>query len=187
MRVPSWPDRAAAERLLAGDHADTPVGRVLAHAGRPAGPHELAGEDAAVAAFRAAAAAPAARRRRLVSRVLALKLTAAAVLLTGSGLAVAGVTGNLPLPARDDLRPAPTAPRDRQPPAPSAEVRDPARVPPPVPATSTSPPTTTKPDKSKGPKGPKEHPHTPNPHGNGAHPTPGWQKHASEKPPASHP
>ena len=96
-----WPDRAAAERLLDGEDADTSLGRVLAHARGPAGPHELLGEHAAAAMFRAGGGAPVPlRSRRTLSRVLTVKVAVVGALLAGSGLAVASVTGTLPMPVR---------------------------------------------------------------------------------------
>ncbi len=166
-----WPDRAAAERLLDGEDADTPLGRLLAHARGPAGPHELLGEQAAAAMFRGDGGAhPPARTRRTLSRVLAVKVAVAGVLLTGSGLAVASATGTLPVPARDTPRPAPAVPP--RPPAPTADVRDQQHPP----VGTPGPPPTAVPSGVEPPrqtKGPNEHARSPHPRGNSAHPTPG--------------
>jgi hypothetical protein len=97
-------DRATAERLLRGESASAPhVAEVLAAASAPAGPDELAGEAAAVAAFREArveAAAAAQRRlgRRGLLRPRTAALVAAAVVAGALGLAVGNgaVSGRLP-------------------------------------------------------------------------------------------
>ncbi|KWV31446.1 hypothetical protein [Micromonospora rifamycinica] len=94
-------DRAEAERLLDAPgpgvppSADDPLARLLAAAAAPARPGELAGEQAAVAAFRAAqgAVAPASgvrRRRRLTTGVLAWIAGLAAT--ATAGVAFAAVT-----------------------------------------------------------------------------------------------
>jgi hypothetical protein len=101
--------RASVEHLLDG-HRGMPASRalyVLVAAGRaPAHRGELAGEESAVAAFRAAApagvaasagaAAPAVPLRRSLTRLLTMKLVAAAAVVAGGGLAVAAATGALP-------------------------------------------------------------------------------------------
>jgi hypothetical protein len=76
----------------------------LASAAAPAADEELAGEEAAVAAFRRARLGPAPRRRPLLARVLTVK---AAVALALSATAVGGValaagTGTLPGPLGGD-------------------------------------------------------------------------------------
>ncbi|MDG4824831.1 hypothetical protein O7635_23530 [Asanoa sp. WMMD1127] len=164
-----WPDRATAERLLDGEHTDTPLGRVLTHARGPAAPHELLGEVDAAAVFRAGRDAPApARGRRAVSRVLAVKVAVAGVLLTGSGLAVAGVTGTLPgPPPRDPPRPAPAERPVR--PERSSEVRDERSRPAVAPRTPGPPPTASPTGHGKGPN---EHTRSPHSHGNTAPQTP---------------
>jgi hypothetical protein len=168
-----WPDRVAADRLLDGGHADTPLGRVLAHARGPVAPHELCREGEVAAAFRSGERplAPA-RARRAVSRVLTLKVAVVGVLLTGSGLAVAGVTGTLPgPPLRDQQRPAPVeVPTD---PAPTKRVVDKRDQPAGTPDAAGTPaprPSATPTAKAKGPN---EHARSPHPRGNSAHPTPG--------------
>ncbi|GAA4068201.1 hypothetical protein [Actinomadura miaoliensis] len=132
-------DRAAAEHLLDGaadgPHAD-PLARLLASAAAPAQDSELAGEEAAVAAFRAASSASAAAphgaaaphratashragrgRPRLAGAFTAKIAAAVLVTVVGGGVAVAAGTGTLPLgPAGKDTsssrRPlsSPTAP-----------------------------------------------------------------------------
>ncbi|PRX04952.1 UNVERIFIED_ORG: hypothetical protein CLV66_106221 [Actinomadura viridilutea] len=102
-------DRAAAERLLDGAAdgrraVDDPLARLLAGAAAPARESELAGEEAAVAAFRAASAARKAaprgtgRRRLALSRVFTAKVAALALAgVVGGGVAVAAGTGSLPV------------------------------------------------------------------------------------------
>ncbi|MFD6564033.1 hypothetical protein [Micromonospora profundi] len=102
-------DRAETERLLdaahaeanAGDASTDPVARLLAAAAAPARPGELAGTEAAVAAFRAARAAegvtaapPVARRphgRRLTTGALAWIGAVAATATAGAAFAAAGL------------------------------------------------------------------------------------------------
>jgi hypothetical protein len=69
--------------------------RLLAAAAAAARPEELAGEEAAVAAFRAAAR-PHPRGRSLVARLLTVKVAAVAASVVVAGVAVASVTGHLP-------------------------------------------------------------------------------------------
>ncbi|MEV0719674.1 hypothetical protein [Asanoa sp. NPDC050611] len=160
-----WPDRAAAEHLLDGGEAGTPLGRVLIAARGPAGPHELAGEPEAAAAFRTAdrSAARPVRARRTLSRLLAFKVAIAGTLLTGSGLAVASATGTLPVPARGPApRPAPVAPA--RPAVPAVDGREGAtRTPEPQQPVGAT----------KKPKGPDEHARSPHPRRNSANPNPG--------------
>lgn len=99
-------DRAYAERLLAGDPgAGGELVDVLAAASAPAGPHELRGEDAATAMFRAARTGQAshvpARRRPATTRSRRVATRFAVVVLVLGGLgaggaAVAASTGVLP-------------------------------------------------------------------------------------------
>ncbi|SNT64656.1 hypothetical protein SAMN05421812_117169 [Asanoa hainanensis] len=166
----TWPDRRAAERLIDGADADTPLGRLLAHARGPAAPHELLGEQQAAAMFRAGGGAPGSvRKRRTLSRVLAVKVAVVGALLTGSGLAVASATGTLPLPVRDTPRPAPAVP-PRPVDAPTGARQQPSPGPP------TAPPAIGK------SKGPNEHARSPHPRGNTAHPTPGRKNGKSPNP-----
>lgn len=92
-------DRRAAERILHGAGGHAPLDALLAAAAAPARPDELAGEDAAVAAFRAAAR-PAAGTSRAAAlrRMLTIKVVAivgASLVLTG-GAAYATMTGRIP-------------------------------------------------------------------------------------------
>lgn len=107
---PSRIDRDTAERLLAGVPAirgpgGAPLANLLAAAAAPGRPDELAGEQAALAVFRAAQLthAPDPRRRSVLKTALAKMLTvkvaaAAAVVAVGGGVAVAAETGALPNP-----------------------------------------------------------------------------------------
>lgn len=105
-------DPRAAERLLdgAGGHAE--LGELLAAASAPGRPRELAGEDAAVAAF---LAAPRPARR---SRAAALRrfLTAKVIAVVGGSILLSGgaafATGNFP---GQDAAPAPSpTPHERK-------------------------------------------------------------------------
>jgi hypothetical protein len=80
---------------------------LLAAAAAPARDHELAGEQAAVAAFRAARldVAPQPRRSRMLS-LLSVKIAATAAAAAG-GIALAAAAGALPGQQREE--PAPTA------------------------------------------------------------------------------
>lgn len=77
-------DRKSADSLLRGDRTGHALDRVLAAAQAPAAGHELAGEDAVMAAFRAAAHTPVPRRRKpsalqsCLARMLTLKVAAVA-------------------------------------------------------------------------------------------------------------
>lgn len=91
----------AAERLLSGDLTPPPDGTdrlaaLLAAASAPGRPDELAGEAAAMAAFRAH---PPTIRRWSLRRALTVKVAAAvAVMVAAGGVAVASGTGLLPIP-----------------------------------------------------------------------------------------
>jgi hypothetical protein len=91
--------REAAERLLAGGHdpAHPELSRLLAAANAPPAPHELAGLDAALAAFQdtdqAERPTPATRGRRVLQP---LAVAAAVSVLLAGGVAVAAETGYLP-------------------------------------------------------------------------------------------
>lgn len=103
-----WPrlSRSAVDSVLDG-RADASLPpsyrrleRVLASARAGAWPDELVGEAAAASAFRAASLASATPPevpplRRVMSRMVAVKLVAAAAILTGGGLATAAATGAL--------------------------------------------------------------------------------------------
>ncbi|MFI0369423.1 hypothetical protein ACH35V_16195 [Actinomadura sp. 1N219] len=100
-------DRRAAERLLDGAYDHARLHALLAAAAAPGRPEELAGEDAAVAAFRAAPRPEPRSRTAALRRFLTIKALAVAggaLILTG-GAAYATITGQLP--GRD---PAPSSP-----------------------------------------------------------------------------
>lgn len=119
MRKLSGWDPADPESLLDSAAPDTPLGRLLAAARGPAGPHELTGEQEAVAMLRSAiAAAEPVRRRRTSPRALVIWVGATSVLLAGSGLAVAGVTGTFPVPPFEDRPVGPAGPPETSVPAP---------------------------------------------------------------------
>ncbi|MFC4054758.1 hypothetical protein ACFOY4_34155 [Actinomadura syzygii] len=99
-------DRRTAERLLrrAGRPSpgaaplDAPLDALLAAAAAPARPDELAGEDAAVAAFRAAPRPARQSRAAALRRLLTIKVVAivgGSLVLTG-GAAYATITGRIP-------------------------------------------------------------------------------------------
>lgn len=97
----------AAESLLTGAHADSAHPRLAATlraAAGPTRPGELAGRQAAVAAFqRALQHPPASARRRSLIRTATVRLTfkaaaVAAVVLGTGGVALAATTGALPIP-----------------------------------------------------------------------------------------
>jgi hypothetical protein len=130
---------ATAERLLSGDLTSPPDGAerlaaVLAAASAPGRPDELAGEAAAMAAFRAR---PATVRRWSLRHALTVKATAAIVAATvaAGGVALASGTGLLPIPfVPDKPEPVPSvteAPAARTP-APK-RTPSPAQTPPPAP------------------------------------------------------
>ncbi|MFF0374744.1 hypothetical protein [Actinoplanes missouriensis] len=107
-------DRKTAESLLRGGVPGHPVAEVLSAAKAPATERELAGEAAAMAAFRSAVAAPAAARGRPMLRFLSFKVAAAAFATTATvgGVAVAASTGSLPSPifASSSAKPSPSSP-----------------------------------------------------------------------------
>ncbi|MFC4856880.1 hypothetical protein [Actinophytocola glycyrrhizae] len=121
-------DRGTAEQLVAGKGAG-PVASVLRAAAAPAHHDELAGEDAAVAAFRAAATsvAPEPVRRSVFRAAFARVLTVKAALV----LAVAGSTG-IVLAASEGALPVPWSNNPAVPPATTT-------------TTTTTPPTTNAP------------------------------------------
>ncbi|MEW2384246.1 hypothetical protein AB0873_19450 [Micromonospora sp. NPDC047707] len=109
-------DRAALDRLLdaapdavPGAGAE-PLSRLLSAAAAPGRPDELAGEEAALAAFRAARATPTAapepRRRRRPVTAGVLAWAAAAAVTATAGVAFAAVT--IDRPDAPPPRPAPT-------------------------------------------------------------------------------
>ena len=102
-------DRDTAERLLCGDRAaraDLPrLAGLVAALTAPAAGRELAGEDAAVAAFTAARLDPVPSPRRIsmlkttLAKLLTVKVAAACVALGGAGgVALAASSGTLPNP-----------------------------------------------------------------------------------------
>ncbi|HEY3716617.1 MAG TPA: hypothetical protein VGL39_18985 [Jatrophihabitantaceae bacterium] len=99
-------DPITAEHLVrgvrAGAHGPDPLARLLAAAATPARRGELAGEDAAVMAFRDAnlALTPESRRRSMLSSALAklatAKVAVAVIAVSGGGVALAAGSGHLP-------------------------------------------------------------------------------------------
>ncbi len=143
-------ERDAVESLLNGD-ARQPIERdvllrLLAAASAPARPHELAGEEAAVHAFRRRATTPARRpgRRAFLAKLLTVKVTAALAVTALGGATVAAATGALPrIPgtAGFGARPATPAPpptHSRKPTNKGAGAGGPA-VPASSPSTAASP------------------------------------------------
>ncbi len=123
----------AAEQLLNG-HVPAAghyrLASLLKSAAAPASPGELHGEAAAVAAFRAAQRTPAIRTP-LIPRMLVLKVSAIAALVTAAGLAVASGTGILPTP----FSPAPqltssSSPAEIRPTTPNPATVSPSEQPP---------------------------------------------------------
>jgi len=106
-------DRETAEQLLCGVPAGAgPLADLLAAAAAPARAAELAGEQAALVAFRLARLAPATEPRRqsmiqtALAKLLTVKVAAATIGITAlSGVALAAGTGTLPT----DLDKAPKA------------------------------------------------------------------------------
>ena len=91
-------DEDAAERLLDGADGHPRLHALLSAAAAPARPDELAGEDAAVAAFRAAPRTAHGSRAATLRRLLPVKILVAiggSLILTG-GAAYATMTGRLP-------------------------------------------------------------------------------------------
>jgi hypothetical protein len=102
---------ADVERALGGAGPWPPdLVRLVAAAQAPASPGELAGEDAAVAAFRQARNDSARPVRRTLARVVAVKVAAGVAILAAGGYAVAAATGAVPAPGFVPERaPAPVA------------------------------------------------------------------------------
>lgn len=104
-------DQRTAERLLDGAGGPAPLHALLASAAAPGRAGELAGEDAAVAAFLAAPAPARTSRLAVVRRFLTAKVIAlvgGSILLTGG---VAYATGHFP---GQSPAPAPSPTHDRQ-------------------------------------------------------------------------
>ncbi|MDL4773562.1 hypothetical protein [Actinomadura xylanilytica] len=113
------PDRRTAERLLRGDAAAHPaLAEMLAGAAGPARPAELAGEDAAVAAFRTRREPRPRIQHRTLTRLLTVKALLA-VLALGGGAALAGGSGHLP--GHQGPHPGPRPPRIGTPPDESSD------------------------------------------------------------------
>lgn len=97
-------DRDTAEQLLAG-HGVGPVASVLRAAAAPAHREELAGEDAAVAAFRTAEVAAAPRRtsafRSVLAKVVTVKAAIVLAAAASTGIVLAATGGALPVPWSD--------------------------------------------------------------------------------------
>jgi hypothetical protein len=134
-------DRKTAESLLRGDHPHGhPLADLLSAAKAPATDRELAGEAAAMAAFRAAAHSPAPalpRRRNPMLKLLTIKVAAVAFATTATvgGVAVAASTGALPNPI---FASAPAEPSHSAPAAPSL-AHSPKPSPSPSPSLSAKP------------------------------------------------
>jgi hypothetical protein len=107
-----------------------PLDAVLRVASAPGFPEELAGMDAAAAAFREAAPQP--RKRSVLVRVLTVKALVVGAVAVSTGVVLAAAGGVLPIP-----RPEPTVPSDR--PAVTETASVPAVPPPGGPATSSRP------------------------------------------------
>ncbi|GAA1841076.1 hypothetical protein [Actinomadura bangladeshensis] len=104
-------DQRTAEQLLGGAGGHAPLHSLLAAAAAPGRPEELAGEDAAVAAFLAAPVPARASRLAVLRRFMTAKVIAligGTILLTGG---VAYATGHFP---GQDPAPAPSPGHHRQ-------------------------------------------------------------------------
>jgi hypothetical protein len=136
-----------------------PLSGVLRAATAPAHPEELAGEQAAVAAFRDAQPAP---RRSLLARILTVKAVVIAAAAVSTGVVVAATGGGLPWPS------TPT-----RPPAESPATQEPASVP--AVTQPAGPPSTTSTTSTQEPPGPETPPSTAVP-GGGEAPRPDHDK-----------
>jgi len=88
-----------------------PLDAALRAATAPGHAEELAGEDAAVAAFRAAAPVPAPRRRPLLARVLTVKTLVIGVSAASTAVVLVVVAGVLPfLPSEEPSSTPPASP-----------------------------------------------------------------------------
>jgi len=130
-----------------------PLSGVLRAATAPAHPEELAGEQAAVAAFRDAQPAP---RRSLLARILTVKAVVIAAAAVSTGVVVAATGGGLPWPS------TPTPP-----PAESPATQEPASVPA---VTQPAGPPSTSSTSTQEPPGPETPPSTAVPGGGGKAP-----------------
>ncbi|XRQ09495.1 hypothetical protein ACN3XK_00855 [Actinomadura welshii] len=107
-------DPSAAERLLDGAGGDARLHAVLSAAAAPAHPEELAGEDAAVAAFKAAPRPARTSRAAALRRFLTVKavvLVGGSLILSGGAVAYAAKNGHLP---GSDSAPSPSQTLDRE-------------------------------------------------------------------------
>ncbi|HEY8481997.1 MAG TPA: hypothetical protein VIL71_19395, partial [Spirillospora sp.] len=145
-------DRRTAERLIGGADDHARLHALLSAAAGPALPEELAGEEAAVAAFRAARHT--ARRSRMAAlrrflTVKALVLIGGSLVLSGGAAAYAAMNGHLPGYERSPSpRPSPTLDDqtggDRHDHRPATRLSTPS-------ASLTAGPPSTKPPASSGP------------------------------------
>ncbi|MER7893854.1 hypothetical protein ABTX15_28990 [Micromonospora sp. NPDC094482] len=145
-------DRAESDRLLdtprAGEPAAStdPLAALLAAAAAPARPDELAGEEAALAGFRAARAAPAPvrapRRRRFTARALAWAAGVLATATAGAAFAAVSLDGPPdPTPPPGPATPAPSTGRpDGSPTGGATPTGDPGASPTPAPSPGSSGP-----------------------------------------------
>jgi hypothetical protein len=121
-------DRDAAEHLVAGKGVG-PVASVLRAAAAPAHRNELAGEDAAVAAFRTAATAAPARQPvfpRAVAKALTIKVAIVLAIAGSTGVVLAASEGALPVPWSNSPvdQPATTTTTPPAPSSPGARTSD---------------------------------------------------------------
>ncbi|GAB1509241.1 hypothetical protein [Actinophytocola sp. KF-1] len=122
-------DRDTAELLAAG-RGTGPVAVLLRAAAAPAHADELAGESAAVAAFRAAAVAPVPHRsvfRRSVAKALTIKAVLVVAVAGSTGVVLAASEGALPVPWSNTPAEAPgttTTPATPAPNAPAGRTGD---------------------------------------------------------------
>ncbi|GAA4238916.1 hypothetical protein GCM10022254_56860 [Actinomadura meridiana] len=151
-RAPGLDERAA-ERLLDGAVGPARLRALLSAAAAPGRPEELAGEDAAVAAFRAAPVPERRSRAAMLRRFLTIKVLAVvggSLILTG-GAAYATITGQLPgqSPA---LSPSPTFDKRE---GKRGDSTPATRLPPytPTPGTSPTPSPSSSPSKEHGKAG----------------------------------
>lgn len=127
---PGSSEREWADKLLTGDSSGIDrrhraLAELLAAAAAPARPHELAGEQAALTAFRVASANPPPPARKsavkeAVMRAATFKIGLAALATTAAGAtALAASTGTLPNPLTDHR---PTVTSSRSPTSPSIDL-----------------------------------------------------------------
>lgn len=135
-------DKRTAERLLDGADGHARLHVLLSAAAAPARPEELAGEDAAVAAFRTAPRPARTSRAAILRRFLTVKVLAVvggSLILTG-GAAYATMNGHLP---GQDSTPSPSPTLHERPgPGEDSIPAGEFSPKPPTSPTSTAPPTT---------------------------------------------